>query len=918
MSKSKKKKQKRQNKPAPTPVVQSSEAELPAEAPKAQPTAAAKSKSAAAKTEPFWMPLVREPIALGIALYVLFRPWRDGLTYPSFNTYFLWLALFMTALWAARQLMRGEPIRFRAPLALFAGFLVIALLTAFDTVQVNSTYRSMLFWIGFFCLFLLCTNALRTRLSMAIVLGAFLLTTAAGGAWAVIHFHYVLPPMRELVESRPELIPQFFGMNELTPELRKRLETNRAFGTMLYPNALAAMLILAVPFVIGEIPLTIKRFRDALACSNARTDEERQQAEQARMFTAVACAFLSGVIIFVLAYAVYPVIFGLMNPEVNWLDSPLRVAFFMGIAPLGVAVAAFLVTRQHGPWTFLHAVQLLLLPASLLALLWGLRLTFSRGGMLGLVAAAALCALLLTPPISGFLRKRIFRISTVATMLIAGLIAGPAIADEFFVHPLDPESSLNPDPSDVDLTGGQLRLEGVDLGVAELADTSSLRIRLTYWWTGLMMAREHFWTGVGLGNFGTMYPQYQYIGAGDVQTAHNDYLQVFAETGVFGGLMFIGFWGYFVLWGARRILIEPDVYYRIALAGLYGGVVAFLVHSLVDFNFYNPTLVSLAFFAAGAFYARARIIAGDGEEEAAHSTRFYRLIAIPLLAVLALTMGSALRVYLVDYALTDGSFWTRVYNVGDRGGMRDRLNLATHILRDMKGQQLNPQEPKLDLWQNVSRLIPSVERVQSFARIRVRLPGEQNGQVSVRPLAEGEIPPPDALVQYEDLNAAQAEVMRASEEWTSYLETMDAVYPNDPEIAAMLFEWYDVMQSAATDPLTQRQYIEKCMEWATKGVERNPKVAGFYHLYGKAFWLRASVDSSGNALDDYYEGLDQYEHATELFPTSSLVWEQYSVVSFRLAEVLNQTGRDKDGAELMAKSQEARVLADKLRALKLD
>jgi hypothetical protein len=56
------------------------------------------------------------------------------------------------------------------------------------------------------------------------------------------------------------------------------------------------------------------------------------------------------------------------------------------------------------------------------------------------------------------------------------------------------------------------------------------------------MAEDNLLAGVGLGNFGTVYPKYQYLGAGDVKPAHNDYLQVLAELGVPGLVAFLWLW----------------------------------------------------------------------------------------------------------------------------------------------------------------------------------------------------------------------------------------------------------------------------------------------------------------------------------------------------------------------------------------
>ena len=57
--------------------------------------------------------------------------------------------------------------------------------------------------------------------------------------------------------------------------------------------------------------------------------------------------------------------------------------------------------------------------------------------------------------------------------------------------------------------------EGEFLTAQDLMNPASFRLRLTYWQTGLRIALDNFLLGVGLGNFGTVYPKYQFPGAGD-------------------------------------------------------------------------------------------------------------------------------------------------------------------------------------------------------------------------------------------------------------------------------------------------------------------------------------------------------------------------------------------------------------------
>ena len=112
-----------------------------------------------------------------------------------------------------------------------------------------------------------------------------------------------------------------------------------------------------------------------------------------------------------------------------------------------------------------------------------------------------------------------------------------------------------------------------------------------------------------------MYGAYQYLDAHPVKMAHNDYLQAFAETGIFGFLLFVGFWSYFVIRGGACILNETVASQKIVLVGMYCGVLAFLTHSFFDFNFQNPTLATTGYLMAGLFYARVHVYSQSTDAE---------------------------------------------------------------------------------------------------------------------------------------------------------------------------------------------------------------------------------------------------------------------------------------------------------------
>ena len=103
------------------------------------------------------------------------------------------------------------------------------------------------------------------------------------------------------------------------------------------------------------------------------------------------------------------------------------------------------------------------------------------------------------------------------------------------------------------------------------------------------MAKAFPLTGSGLGTFEFIFPGYQgYITDRRVDYAHNDWVQLFAETGGIGLMIlgggFLWFMGHsIVLWRKRRNSFSVGI----GLGGL-GAMVAVAVHSLMDFSLHIP------------------------------------------------------------------------------------------------------------------------------------------------------------------------------------------------------------------------------------------------------------------------------------------------------------------------------------------
>lgn len=102
--------------------------------------------------------------------------------------------------------------------------------------------------------------------------------------------------------------------------------------------------------------------------------------------------------------------------------------------------------------------------------------------------------------------------------------------------------------------------------------------RIKMWQAAGEMARDYPWTGIGLTNYGYFWPRYIDYLPTHHQLAHNLFLNILAETGVPGFLVFMSAVGLMLWWGMRVVINTKDI----RLSSLLALFVAMLVRDLVD------------------------------------------------------------------------------------------------------------------------------------------------------------------------------------------------------------------------------------------------------------------------------------------------------------------------------------------------
>lgn len=861
----------------------------------------------------------------GLALLAFLRPWLDGVTYAGDNLYFLGAILYFFVLWAVRVFWRGGTLHSMAPTLLLAGFTAVAAITAPASFQLDNTITQLLLWAGFLALFVLASNGLRLRSAAMIVFGGFSAALLFQSVYGLLHYRYVLPYVRAQMLEDPDLLRQFFRVP--TAEVIRRLNLNRAFGTMLHPNTFASFMIMGIPASLGMAGYCILRNMQA-----ARVWRERGAG--GRDVRPLAGWTLAGVV--TLVFFVTALYSSFAAPELG-TGTVLLVALVAALAVGGAhAAAVTLYARASGVRAASYAagayVHLAMLPVLFLAL-W---LSFSRGAMLALLVAAVATGLLVA---GGMLRGRIARTAAWVLLAAGGIFLAGQAAPDAPVMDAQPVADANTAAlagqpvaeANTQALGAQgarrprpeLRTEGETVTAAELMSGASFRLRLGYWKIGLRMFLDNPWTGVGLGNFGVAYPKYQTMDAGDVKAAHNAVVKTLAETGIFGALLFSAYWLFVIVWGGLRVWSEKDRAERWLLGGIYTALLAFLAHSLLDFGFYNPSLVFFAFLLTGLFFARARAVAPEDEPEtAAPAHPAVQVAALGMLVAAALLTGYGYRVYAQHYALCGSrlniSSWERLerhYEVGRImiRGVGDYWGAMRRAERE--GTALNQAPPSVPMRMLHPFLLPAFEAGQldrSDARGVVEamgtliMPAPGGGW---RRVVQGEPLQGDVRFVANKWPSNIFEVTRlAAELWVNELETIDRLFPHRPELAAYISDYYELLCIANSGPLLKAEFnkfLNRRVSWAREAVRRAPEVAEYHSLYARVLWFRAQSAPPEEARRLNEEGLSAFRNAQRLASQVSpdVNWQLHAALQ-RYGQLLVEAGDAARGQRLLAESEQ--------------
>ncbi len=777
-------------------------------------------------------------VSVGLAVVLALRPWLDGFTYPADNIYFLWAILYLLGLWGVRQIRDPKPFRGGLPIGLLALYIVYGMISATTAIQLNTTYTELLLWVGYGALLLVAINGTPSSHARGVVLLGLLAGVAGQALFAYPHLAYILPWLRESLQADPEQLARWFkGATEFTPELARRFNLNRAFASMVFPNALAALLLLGIPVTIA---LSIDGWR-SLFRSVPRPSTPSQKGYA--VLLAVAVPLFVTVLLSVFALGILSLTYRLNGPP--WFGSRGNLNVLSVIVAAVPTVCFLLAGRSRGAGYALRCLQAgtaTLFTPIVLGALW---ITYSRGAMLALLLASigVACMLWWARRDSRPTATKAKAMGVLSILAVLGAIGAmgfgvalPVVAD-------------NPAPA----PSGELLPEGMDISMAELANPASFAARIGYWRVALRIVADHPLLGVGLGNFGMAYGPAQDLDAGDVRNAHSVILQNLCEVGIPGLLLFMAFWGVFLWQGAKFLFVTGKKGSMLPL-GLFVGLVAFLIHALIDINFSHPSLVMMAMAALGLFYS------GLPESPAPARPRTRRVVAMLLVTSAAVAAGLMMRPYVQALGLNGG----KLINVSNRSWVDTRQKTANFFLSDvptwaMKGKADPP--PRIPLATVVS-LLP--ERDILFKIGRVLAPDPQR-RAWVEVDADQSLPP-NGVLEISRPWDAHALVMERTELWVKELAFLDTRFPYDPNLALRISRVYKSMLDGVSKQQADRKdgYLAAMESWGKEALRRSPWHKDMHQNMAWVYWTMGSNSKGAESIAYYEKALDAFKRAREL------------------------------------------------------
>jgi|GEM_PF-1348794 len=146
-------------------------------------------------------------------------------------------------------------------------------------------------------------------------------------------------------------------------------------------------------------------------------------------------------------------------------------------------------------------------------------------------------------------------------------------------------------------------------GYLQEPEAITMDTRILVWKSAFKMVQDYPLTGIGLGAFRIAFPGYRYPGVNQgPHHSYNDLIELMSETGLISFFIFLLILGKAFLIFLNRYRAEMSPEQKKLALGILFGIIAFLIHDLIDFHFQIPGLVYF-FLTLSAFLLKPRPLA---------------------------------------------------------------------------------------------------------------------------------------------------------------------------------------------------------------------------------------------------------------------------------------------------------------------
>jgi O-antigen ligase len=146
--------------------------------------------------------------------------------------------------------------------------------------------------------------------------------------------------------------------------------------------------------------------------------------------------------------------------------------------------------------------------------------------------------------------------------------------------------------------------------ILNLSQDSSMFYRFQIWQVAARMIRDFWFSGVGPGSaaFQLVYNKYYAVYGMRAYHAHNLYIELLVEYGVFGTLIFLCLLGSYIGYALKRIARQPRTRFaRMAAMAAMAGMASYLFMGLTEDCWFNFKLVFLFWFLVSLTVASLRL-----------------------------------------------------------------------------------------------------------------------------------------------------------------------------------------------------------------------------------------------------------------------------------------------------------------------